>query len=462
MRRRKITRRDFFKSAAVTGAGVWVVGSPGCAELKPLPKPRYVSPNEKLNVACVGIGGKGSSDTSGNRSENVVALCDVDWDRGAGSIKRFRKAKKYHDYRKMFDEMHKEIDAVTVSTPDHMHAAVSIRAMRYGMHVFCQKPLTHDVYEARLMAETAAKYKVATQMGNQGTSSEGLRRGVEAIRAGAIGQIREAHVWTNRPSWPQGMARPKGTDPVPPNLKWDLFLGTAPERPYLHQYKPPQKGPVYHPFAWRGWWDFGTGALGDMGCHTANMAFMALNLGSPTSAVAECSGFERDSFPTWSVIRLAFPARGDLPPVKWAWYDGGSDKPPKVIKKLTSLLHGEKLSGSGSLLIGEKGSMYSPHDYGADWSLLPKKDFEGWQAPPRRLPRSPGHHREWLRACKDPKKPAMSNFAYAGSLTETLLLGNIAMYVGKKIEWDGKNCRVTNSPEANALVRREYRKGWEL
>ncbi len=462
MSRRKTTRRDFLKRTALTGAGFWAAGSAGCVQptggpgvaQRHIPKARYKSPNEKLNVACIGIGGKGTSDTAACGSENVVALCEVDWERGAKSIKRFGKAKKYHDYRVMFDEMHKEIDAVTISTPDHMHAAPAIIAMRHGMHVFCQKPLTHDIYEARQLAEMSRQYGVATQMGNQGTSSDGLRRGVEAIQAGAIGKVTEAHVWTNRPVWPQGMATPKGSDAIPENLKWDLWVGTAPKRPY--------KKDKYHPFSWRGWWDFGTGALGDMGCHTANMAFMALKLGSPTSAEAQNSGFEKDSFPTWSVIKLDFPARGDLPPVKWTWYDGADKKPPWVIKKLQSLIHGEKLSGSGSILIGDKGTMYSPHDYGAHWMLLPKKTFEGWQAPDRTLPKSPGHAREWLRACKDPSKPAMSNFSYAGPLTETLLLGNIAMYTGKKILWDGPNCKVTNCPEGDALVRRTYRKGWEV
>jgi hypothetical protein len=248
------------------------------------------------------------------------------------------------------------------------------------------------------------------------------------------------------------MARPTDSPPVPPTLKWDLFLGTAPERPYH---------PAYLPFKWRGWWDFGTGALGDMGCHTANLAFMGLKLGSPVNVEAENSEFSRDSFPTWSVIKMDFPARGNLSPVRWVWYDGADQKPAWVIEKLTGLIEGEELAGSGSLLIGSKGKLYSPNDYGEKWMLLPKGDFEGFIPPEPKLPRSPGHHAEWIRACKG-GEPAMSNFSYAGPLTETILLGNIAMYSGKKIRWDGKRCKVVNDEEANSLVRRVYRKGWEI
>ncbi len=461
MSQRHTTRRDFLKGTALTGAGLWVAGNAGCVQPKatqtvahkPLPKPRYRSANEKLNIACIGVGGRGGGNVSSFVRENIVALCDVDHRYAKRTFQKFPKAERYHDFRVMFDKMHGQIDAVVVSTPDHMHAPPAMMAMRYGMHVYCEKPLTHDVHEARVLAETAAKYKIATQMGNQGTSSGGLRRGVEAIQAGAIGNVREAHVWTNRPQWPQGTARPKGGDPVPSHLKWDLWLGTAPKRPY--------KRGKYHPFMWRGWWDFGTGALGDMGCHTANMAFMALKLGSPTSVVSENSGFDKDSFPTWSIITYEFPARGDLPPVTWTWYDGGIRKPVKVLRKLKSLIHGEKLSPSGSILIGDKGTMYSPHDYGGSWMLLPKKKFAEFKPPPQTLPPSRSHHQEWVDACKGGPQ-AMSNFAYSGPLTETILLGNLATYAGKKILWDGPNCRITNCPEADARVRREYRKGWTL
>jgi len=462
------TTRRFFLGAAATGAGIWVTG---CAQPKPgapvvqvhRAKGKYKA-NEKLNVAGVGCGGKGASDIIKCRKENVVALCDVDWNMMGEAIKVFPNAKKYHDYRIMFDEMANQIDAITCSTPDHMHAPICVQAMRMGKHVYCQKPLTWSVWEARLMAQEAKACNVATQMGNQGTAHDGFRTAVEAIRSGVIGNVKEAHVWTNRPIWPQGKARPKGSDAIPENLEWDLWVGVAPMRPF--------KEKIYHPFAWRGWWDFGTGALGDMGCHTANMAYMALELGSPTTAEAQNSGFDKDSFPTWSVITLEFPARKakdgrNLPPVKWTWYDGGNDKPQWVHDRLKGLIEGERYSGSGLILIGDKGKLYSPNDYGAEMILLPRKDFEGYKPPTPTFERwGPGdidqHQRdEWIRACKDPKKPALSNFGYAGPLTEVLLIGNIANYVGKKIEWDGTNCMVKNNPEANALVRRQYRKGWE-
>ncbi len=448
MNRSKTTRRDFIKTAALAGTGIIAAGAPGCAFFRP--PSRIRSPNEKLNIAFIGAGGRGAANVQGMSSENIVALCDVDDRRAAGSYEKFPKAERFRDFRRMFDKLHNVIDAVVVSTPDHMHALPAMTAMELGMHVYCEKPLTHDVHEARTVADTAKKHGVATQMGNQGTASDGLRRGVEAIRSGAIGKVREAHVWTNRPVWPQGMDRPKETPPVPDHLAWDLFLGTAPWRPYH---------PDYHPFVWRGWWDFGTGALGDMGCHTANMAFMALDLGSPLSAEAENSPFSRDSFPTWSVITLNFPARGDMPPLRWTWYDGADKKPAWVIEKLKSFIHGEKLSGSGSALVGDKGVLYSPHDYGAEWKLLPEEKYGDWTPPPRTLPKSPGHRREWIDACKG-GPPAMSNFSYAAPLTETLLLGNVAMYSGCMILWDGKKCRVTNSDLADSLIKREYRKGW--
>jgi predicted dehydrogenase len=442
------TRRSFLRTAALAGAGFYVAGSTGCGLLRP--SARYRSPNEKLNIACIGAGGRGGANVVGVGGENIVALCDVDDKRAAGSYERFPKAKRFHDYRRMFDAMHKTIDAVVISVPDHSHALPAVMAMEQGMHVYCEKPLTHDVWEARLLNETAKKYGVATQMGNQGTSADGLRRGVEAIRSGVIGKVREAHVWTNRPVWPQGMDRPTEVEEIPAHIKWDLFLGTAPARPF---------NKAYHPFKWRGWWDFGTGALGDMGCHTANMAFMALELGSPVSAQAKNSKFSRDSFPTWSVINLDFPARGDLPPVRWNWYDGSNQKPAWVNEKLGSLIPGEEVSGSGSILVGDKGVLYSPNDYGVAWKLLPEEKFRDWTPPEPTLPKSPGHHAEWIAACKG-GDAAMSNFSYAGPLTETLLLGNVAMYTGSRIFWDGPACRVTNSEAANALIRRSYREGW--
>jgi predicted dehydrogenase len=448
---RRSNRRDFFKQTALAGVGFWVAGTSNLlADSK--------SSLERLNIACIGVGGKGSSDTEqAGKHGTIVALCDIDDKPLDAMAQKFPKAKKYNDFRKMFDEIAKDIDAVTVSTPDHTHAPASMMAMKLGKHVYCQKPLTHDVYEARAMRETAAKYKVATQMGNQGTAENGLRRAVEIIQAGAIGPVREAHVWTNRPIWPQApkvTTRPKDTPPVPPHVHWDEFLGPAPERPY---------SPAYHPFAWRGWWDFGTGALGDMACHTANMAFMALKLGYPTSVVAECDEINPETYPGWAVIHYQFPARGDMPPVKLTWYEGKRDG-HKVLPP-PELTRGQKVSDSGSLLVGDKGILYSPNDYGASYTLLPEKDFKDYEGPAELLPRNgrgdDGMKIEWIAAIKG-GPPAMSNFDYAGLLTETVLLGNVAMRVGKKLEWDGPKLKATNCPEADQFIRREYRKGWSL
>jgi predicted dehydrogenase len=445
-------RRDFLKRTTLAGVGFWVAGGITLADRR--------SALQGLNIACIGVGGKGSSDADQAANHgNIVAICDID-DRPLdekAKNPRFAKAKKYHDFRKMLQEMDKNIDAVTVSTPDHTHAPASIMAMKMGKHVYCQKPLTHDVFEARMMREVAAKHKVATQMGNQGTAENGLRRAVEIIQAGAIGPVREVHVWTNRPIWPQApgvVARPKDTPPIPEYVHWDLFLGPAPERPYH---------PAYHPFAWRGWWDFGTGALGDMACHTANMAFMALKLGYPTSVHAESGPINPETYPGWARIVYEFPARDEMPPVKFTWYEGKKDN--KRVLPPSELTKSEKISDSGSLLVGDKGILFSPNDYGADYKLLPEKEFEGYKGPSETLPRNgrgdDGMKAEWVAAIKG-GAPAMSNFGYAGLLTETILLGNVAMRVGKRLEWDGEALKCTNCPEAAQYIKREYRKGWTV
>lgn len=439
----KTTRRDFLKQSTALGTAFWVTGAPAWADSK--------SPVERLNFACIGVEGKGSSDTDdAGHFGNIVALCDVDERRLSKKATRFPKAKKFTDYREMLTELEKDIDAVTVSTPDHSHAPASVMAMKLGKHCFCQKPLTWSVHEARVMRETAAKYNVATQMGNQGTAENGLREAVEVVRSGAIGPVREVHIWTNRPVWPQGIGRPEGALPVPDYLHWDLFLGPAPERPY---------NAGYHPFNWRGWIDFGTGALGDMACHTANMAVMALDLFDPQTIEAEVDGdspgFQQgETYPKWSVITFEFGPRGDLPACKMVWYDGGK-RPPQ------ELVYGEKMPSSGSLLVGEKGTLYSPNDYGARYLLLPKEKFAEYKAPEPSLPRSPGHFEEFAIACAG-GAPAMSNFDYAGRLTETILLGNVAMRAGKKIEWDAKAMKCKNAPEADQFLKREYREGWSL
>jgi predicted dehydrogenase len=448
-------RRQFLRDTGLAGVGFWVAGG-----LSPAADTKD-SPNGRLNIACIGVGGKGGSDTDqAAQVGQVVALCDIDdntLNRKAGGEK-FADAKKYNDFRKMLDELGPKIDAVTVSTPDHTHAAAAMMAIKMKKHVYCQKPLTHTVYEARALREAARKYGVCTQMGNQGTAENGLREAVEVIRAGGIGPVHEVHVWTNRPIWPQAptlTSRPPEAE-VPKGVHWDEWLGPAPFRPYA-------KG--YHPFGWRGFWDFGTGALGDMACHTANLAFMALKLGYPSSVVAENGPLNPETYPAWATITLQFPARGEMPPVKFVWYEGKRDGKKNLPP--AALLHGENPPGSGSLLVGDKGVLYSPDDYGARYILLPKEKFEGFTKPERSLPRNGrgdlGMKQEWARAIKENKpEVALSNFGYAAMLTETILLGNVAMRAGKRLEWDGPNLKFRNAPEADKLLRTEYRSGWTL
>ncbi len=437
------TRRDFVKQSALgAGAAAWWLSTQSL-------EAQERSPVERLNFACIGVGGKGSSDTdSAARFGNVVALCDADEQRLEQKARRNPKAKKFTDYRQMLEEIGTEIDAVTVSTPDHTHAPASTLAMSLGKHCFTQKPLAWSVYEARMMRELAKKKKVATQMGNQGTAHAGLREAVEIIRAGGLGDVSEVHVWTNRPIWPQGQGRPSGEDPIPENLHWNLFLGAAPKRPY--------KNGVYHPFKWRGWLDFGTGALGDMACHTANMAVMALNLFDPDTVEAvESSGIvENETYPKYSQIVFQFPESNGRPPVKFTWYDGGK-RPDK------ELLHGKPFKDSGSLVIGSKGTLYSPNDYGSQFYLLPEEKYADYKKPEPTLPRTGDHFGEFAAACKG-GPAAMSNFAYAGRLTETILLGNVALKAGQKVEWDAKNMKIKNIPNSEHLIKREYRKGFGL
>jgi predicted dehydrogenase len=455
--RRRNDRRDFLKTVAASGVGFWVADRAEADDPK--------SPNEKLNIACIGVGGKGSSDTDhAGRHGNIVALCDIDDERLQKKAQQFPQAKKYHDFRKLLEELAPKIDAVVVSTADHTHAPASVMAMKLGKHVYCQKPLTHSVHEARVMRETAAEKKVATQMGNQGTADSGFRQGVEIIRSGVLGPVREVHVWTNRPFkyWKQApdlVARPSETPPVPPHVHWDLWLGPAPARPY-HR--------VYHPHDWRGWWDFGTGAMGDMACHTANLTFMGLRLGLPTRVSAESAEVNPETYPAWATITYEFPARGELPPVKLTWYEGARNGQRNLPP--ADLLRGETASSSGAILIGAKGALFSPNDYGAQQKLLPAAQFDGYRPPEPTLPRhergaggDDNHKLEWIRAIRAGKPElALSNFNYAATLTEAMLLGNVAVRVGKAIEYDAKAGRVTNCPEAAQYVRREYRKGWTL
>ena len=355
----------------------------------------------------------------------------------------FPNATRYNDYRRMIERQ--DIDAVLVSTPDHMHAAVSLAAMQTGKHVYCEKPLTHDVAEARQMAEWAVRSRVATQMGTQGHSNDGTRRVVELVRAGVIGPVSEFHCWTDRPIWPQGIGRPTDMPPVPAGVHWDLWLGNAPMRPY-HS--------AYHPFKWRGFWDFGTGAVGDMACHVMDTAFWALDLDAPDTVEAEGSPRNDETAPSWMAARFTFPARGNRGPVRGVWYEAKRLPPAE-------LFEGETVPGNGTLLIGERGKLFLPDAYGSSFVLLPRSKFQGFQPPAPSIPNSIGHHAEWIAAAKGGAS-AGSHFEYAARLTETVLLGNVAFRCGQKLQWDTRAMKATNCPQADALIARKYRPGWEI
>jgi predicted dehydrogenase len=438
---KNISRRQFMGGAAAAAMAFTIVPSHVLAQ----------SPNEKLNIAGVGIGGMGQNNVRACNTENIVALCDVD-EKYAGKIfKEYPKAKVWFDFREMLDKQ-KDIDAVIVATPDHLHAVVSMEAMKRGKHVYCQKPLTRLVAEARALTEAARKYKVATQMGNQGHSGDGVRNICEWIWDGAIGEIREVHAWTNRPVWPQGIDRPKDNPPVPETMHWDLWIGPAPMRPY---------NPCYAPFAWRGWWDFGGGALADMACHVLDPVFWALKLKYPTSVEASCTKVNNETFPVASIVHYEFPAREGLPPVKVHWYDGGL-KPEKP-EALGEMQIGQ--AASNVLFMGSKGVLRCG-EYGDDPHLFPLSLMRSYKRPSQTLERIPGqaHEQNWIRACKG-GEAACSNFDYSGPLTEMVTMGNLAIRpenVGKKLEWDGKNMRVTNDEKANDYVHPHYREGWSL
>ena len=448
--RSSLTRRQFLTRAGAVAATVQVIPGTVLGLNGALPA------NERLNIAGIGVGGRGHADLSAVASENIVALCDVDQRRALPSYRRWPKAKRYKDFRKMLDEMDKEIDAVVVATPDHVHAVATVAALKRGKHVYCEKPLTHSVYEARVVAREAEKAGVATQMGNQGQASEDTRRLCEVIWAGAIGKVREVHIWTDRPNrgllgvyWPQGIQRPKETPPVPEWLDWDLWLGPAPWRPYH---------PAYVPFKWRGWWDFGTGALGDIGCHAFDPVFRALKLEYPETVEASSTLVNTETYPLASMVTYHFPARGDMPPVKLVWYDGGL-RPPRP----EGLPDGEVMGANGRLLIGDEGFILNS-------KIFPEKRRREFANVPRTLPRSPGHHKEWILACKGQYKEPGSNFPHwAGRLTEVVLLGNVALRMELRelltrvrLRWDPKGFRFTNLPEANEFLHRKYREGWSL
>ena len=438
---KNINRRQFLKNAAKTTA---------VASAFTFVPSRAFGANERLNIAVVGVGGMGNSNLNAVGSENIVALCDVDDEYAAKSYDEFPQAKRHCDFRKML-EKEKDIEAVVVATPDHTHAVIAMAAMKMGKHVYVQKPLTHNVYEARMLTEAAKKYKVITQMGNQGHSGEGIRLVCEWVWSGAIGKVKEAHAWTNRPHgyWAQGIERPEGTPPVPKTLDWDLWLGPAQHRPY---------NPAYHPFSWRGFWDFGTGALGDMACHIMDPVYWSLKLGYPIGVRSISTPVNNETAPISSMVEYKFPARGDLPPVTFTWYDGGLT--PTLPDELGIGRRMGDASG-GALLIGDKGKIVCGC-YGKSPRLLPDSLMQEVGKPPKMIPRvKTSHEMDWVRACKEGKAPS-GEFSYSGPFTEVVLLGNLAIRTNKRLEWDGPNMKVTNLPEAEKYVRREYRQGWTL
>ena len=444
-----LSRRGFIGSSTVALAGFTVVPAYAVSGLG------HIAPSDKLNVAGVGIAGMGRGNLANvAKTENIVALCDVDW--GEASAKVFNTypgAKQYKDFRLMLDNQ-KDIDAVIIATPDHTHAVISLESMKRGKHVFTQKPLTHTVHEARVLAKAAKEYKVASQMGNQGQASDGPRRLREMIWDGVIGAIREVHVWTDRPNnglskiyWPQGVNRPVETPPVPQNLDWDLFVGPAPIRPY---------NSAYHPFKWRGWWDFGTGALGDIGCHSLDPVFRALKLKYPTNIQAVSTLVNEETYPSGSMVRYEFPARENMPPVTLTWYDGGL-RPMRI----PELDEGMVMGTGGVLYVGDKGKIL-------DDKILPKSLRESYKIPAPSIPSSPGHEQEWILACKGGPQ-AGSDFEWAGPLTETVLLGNVALrkelkekLSGQSLNWNPEKFSFSNLPEADRFLHYEYRQGWNL
>jgi len=514
-----LTRRHFFYGTLLAGA----VPAGGFGSTPSLKALGYKSPNEKLNIASIGAGGKAASDIRGCApTENIVALCDVDDKQAAAIYKQFDAAPKYKDFRKMLDKEGNSIDAVIVTIPDHMHATAAIHCMERGKHVYTQKPLVRTIKEARLMVEAANKYKVATQMGNQGYSNEGTRQCAEMIWNGEIGNVTEVHAWTDRPIWPQGLTAIPAASPVPSTLDWDLWLGIANQRDYTSggEGYPEVRfgGNFYQPFNWRGFYDFGCGALGDMACHILGAPNMALKLGAPTSV--ECIKKEGESnfqFPKASTIKFEFPARGNMPPVTLYWYDGLKEQP-----KIKGVPEGEylgdlprvgsggrgqgrgaggaaaaagapaagrgpaaeqapngfvgqvfhwndaylptaeraRVTPDGSLFIGDKG-MITTGTYGEQTRLLPVEKMRDYKFPSPLLTRSPGHYRDWIRACKG-GDPACSNFNVAAPFVEWMLLGVIALRVEGKLEYDQSKMKITNNAEANKYLVPAVRKGWSI
>ena len=429
---KKTTRRDFLKKSTIAAAGFWLGSrfslAPGRA------------PSEKLNIGCVGVANRASANIEGVRSQNIVALCDIDDGYLRAASQAFPQARTYNDFRKMMDQA--DVEAVVVSTPDHIHAPASILAMKTGRHVYCEKPMAHSVYEARMMAQVAAREERATQMGIQiHNTGRNYRNVVELIQTGAIGAVTEAHCWVGK-AWGGG-ERPAETKPVPPHIHFDLWLGPAPERPYYPD--------IYLPANWRRWWDFGSGTLGDMGCHYMDLPFWALSLRHPSAVEAEGPPVHPETAPEWMIARWTFPARAGMPPVRLTWYDGGKRPPHFAEGKLPEW-------ADGVLFVGEKGMLLAGY---TQYRLLPEEKFRDFKPPAPYIPDSIGHHEEWIRACKT-GEPTTCNFGYAGPLTETVLLGTVAYRAGRKLEWDPFTLETPNYPEASRYIRREYRKGWTL
>jgi predicted dehydrogenase len=452
-RRQSLTRREFLGTSALAAASLTAAS---CG-VRSAPGSRPRSPSDRLNIGIIGAGGRGANNLAAVASQNIVAICDVDERRAAEAFATYSRVPRYQDFRRMLDR-ERSLDAVVISTPDHTHAVAAVAAMQRGLHVYCEKPLARTIWEARLMRQVAAESRVVTQMGTQGHAFEGSRRAVEVIRAGTIGDVSELHVWTDRPAgwWLQGVERPSETPSVPGGLDWDLWLGPAPWRAYH---------PAYVPFTWRGWYDFGTGAIGDMGVHDLDTAYWALELGLPVSAEAKDSARRTDeSPPEWDVIELRFAARGARPPVTLTFYSGKRQPP-------VDLFHGEPIPDNGSLIVGSKGTLFTrtwnggrtPEDM---FLLLPLARFEGFTPPTPSLPRVPaaddtGHHQEWIRACRGDGR-TFSDFSYASQLTEALLVGLLAVRTGHRIEWNAAEMRATGTPDADPFIRPVFRQGWEL
>jgi len=452
MSSRRITRRGFFGTmgGAAAGAAAFTIVSPHV-----LGGPRRLAPSDKLNIAGIGVGGQGGANLRNMSGVNIVALCDVDHRYAGRTIKQYPGAKVHTDYRKMLDGQ-KDIDAVIVATPDHTHAVITMAAMRAGKHVYCQKPLCHDVYEARMLAKAAKETGVTTQMGIQGHSSEAVRLIHDWVHAGAIGEVRQVDAWCNLSYYPFGHAywsskwseRPKDTPPVSDGMDWDLWIGPAAMRPYH---------PAYHPLVWRCWLDFGSGMMGDRGAHTMDPAFWALNLGAPTSVEATSMGGNSEIHPLSSVVTYQFPARGQMPPVKLTWYEG--TRAPRPAELEDGRIMGDR---EGGLIIrGSKGILMGGV-YGNGARLIPESAMKNFVQPPKTPhPTKSSHEMDFVESCKA-GKPASADFSYSGPLTEACQLGNVAKRVDARILWDAKNLKVTNIPEADKYIRTEYRKGWSL